>query len=357
VRPEVVLTVGGKRFTGWESVDLYRSMEALCGSFRLRVSDRSVEQRGEWPIPEGASCEVSVGGVLWLSGYVDVLQVFYEPGLHSVQVEGRDLAEDLVDCVPADLPAEYFDVDVLELARRYAEPFDVEVLAQEGLDLGAPFARFGLRPGETAHEAIERACRLRGMLALSSGSGAVVLTRGGGRRASVRLVQGKNVAGAQQRIDRSGRYSRYYVRGQQPGSDLAWGPACNELEGIAHDPVPRPQRTLVLVAEGPVDDEVALERATWEANSRAARGSTLEVTTHSWLEGFDRGPLWEPNTFVRVDVPRARASGDWLVSAVRLSLDPRQGTVAQLSLTRPDAWVPEPPRFQDEPTFGEDLEE
>jgi prophage tail gpP-like protein len=354
--PDVVLTVDGQSFAGWEEVDCARTMEALCGSFRLKVSDRSADALGLFPVPEGAACELVVGGDVWLSGYVDAVESSFGPREHTVSVEGRDLAGDLVDCTPAGLDVEYYEVGLLELAETLCEPFGITVLVQDGLDLGDPFQVFGLRPGETSHEALERACRLRRVLLGSTAAGAVLLTQASTGRASVGLREGVNVKSASVRLDRSARFSRYYVRGQQPGSALAWGSDCAELEGVAVDPVPRQERTTVIVAEAAVDDVRALERAQWEATTRAARGSTLAVTVSGWRQNVTTGPLWVPNQVVQVKIPRCRADGDWLISGVRFHKSRARGQVTELTLTRPDAWIPEPPRLEDEPVFGSDLE-
>jgi prophage tail gpP-like protein len=352
---DVVLTVEGKAYAGWEEIDATRTMEALCAGFRLKVSDKSADESGLFPVPEGAACELAIGGELWLSGYVDAIDCSYSLREHSVTVEGRDLAEDLVDCVPAGLDVEYYEVGLEELATTLAEPFGISVLVQPGLDLGDPFQVFGLRPGETAHEALERACRLRRVLLGSTAAGAVLLTQAATGRASVGLRQGVNVISASIRLDRSARFSRYYVRGQQPGSALAWGSDCAELEGVAIDPDPRQERTTVIVAETAVDDVRALERAQWEATTRAARGSTLSVTVAGWRQNVTSGPIWVPNQVVQVAIPKVRAGGDWLISGVRFHRSRSRGTVTDLSLTRVDAWIPEPPRIEDEPVFGADL--
>ena len=356
---EIELEVDGKLYKGWKSVTLTRSLEALCGSFRLEITDPLDLQgkRSKFPVAEGAACRIRLGSDLYLSGFVDALEASIGRDEHSVTVEGRDKAQDLVDCSPVDLPLEFFDVSIFELAVELATPFGLGVVLQDGADEGDPFERFSLQVGETAHEALERACRLRGFLATSNPVGSIVLTRAGSERAFGEIVQGGPLLlSASLRLDVSQRFARYVARGQAPGSDLKNGAEAAEAIAEALDPFPRKARTFSLVVEGNVDDEQAKLRVDWEANVRAARGQALSVRLRGWRE-IDGGPLWAPNRIVSVSIPSLRVSGEWLVATVVLSRTLSAGTTAELGLVRADAYLPEPPRPEFDVDFGEDLEE
>ena len=344
----LTLRIGGKAFAGWEVVQVQRTMEALCGSFRLEVS--APGPIGSFPINQGARCEIFIGPDLYLSGYVDRLSSRYSKRDHGFTVEGRDLAQDLVDGSPSGLDWEYYNVGLLELGVLLAQPFGVEVKLQAGVGDVPVFGRFAINPGETAHDALERACRLREFLLVSDALGTVWITRAGTRRATAGITADGPVEAVRWASDWSGRFHHYIVMGQTPGSDLKYGADCASMQGDDFDLTVRSQRTMVINAEGNVDDDLAQRRATWEANVRAARSRQLEVVVSGWRERHDRGPLWEPNVIVPVNLPAVNAFGDWLVRDVSFSLTPNEN-VATLSLVPPDAYLPEPPDPELEPDF------
>jgi prophage tail gpP-like protein len=81
------------------------------------------------------------------------------------------------------------------------------------------------------------------------------------------------------------------------------------------------------------------KRAQWEATVRAARAVSVQVTVQGWRQG--NGELWPVNALVNVDLPWLRLSGDMLISELTHTLD-ESGTRTQLTLRRPDAFIPQP---------------
>ena len=182
---------------------------------------------------------------------------------------------------------------------------------------------------------------MAGMLAVSDGKGAIVLSRAGSRRCATALVEGKNILSASGEYDATGRYRRYVVTGQHPGSDDFAGDATATVRGSASDPnVRRASRVLVVRAESSITPELAGKRAQWEAKVRAARGDAVTITVQGWRQGD--GSLWPVNALVDVESPRVGAVGQMLITRAVHSLDDHGGTRTELGLKRPDAFLPEP---------------
>lgn len=355
---QIQLQVGGRLYSGWETIEIARSIEAVCASFQLQIADPgSRAGRSAVRISPGSRADLYAGRDLLLSGYVDAIEARLEARDHSTRVEGRDLAGDLVDCTPLGLPSEFYDVELATLASALAGPFGLSVRVVSDEEI-RPFEIFAIRPTETAWEALERAARARGLLGRSEPDGTIVLSRAGSERATVRIVDGENLLGVDRiRLDQSGRYRRYVVLGQRPGSELSYGSDVAEIQAEAQDPIPRASRTLAIQADGSVDDDAAQILATWWANVRAARGSSLSLSLQGWRQGGDRGPVWRPGILVPVSIPRLSVSGDWLVAGVRLSRSIRDGSIASLSLALPDSYLVAPPEPDREPAFGSELGE
>lgn len=332
--PSLILEVDGRRYIGWKAVSVSRALEAAAGSFHLSVSDRAA-----WPIAPGAACRLILEGEQVLAGFVDLVSPRLTAGGHEVAVAGRDRTADLVDSSSLLEPGEWLDSGLARIAHEIAAPFGVSVAVEA--DAGEPFLAFGVQPGESAFEAIERAARLRGLLATTDGSGDLVLTRPSGELAAVALVEGENVLEAGATLDLSSRFGRYVVRGQHPGGELLGDELVTAPQGEATDALAREERTLLVIAEGAVTPEQAAQRAAWEATVRAARSTRASVLVRGWAQRPGAG-LWRPNLQVDVSVPTIGLEGRFLIAAATWSLSESSGTTTELELVRPDAYTPQP---------------
>lgn len=332
---ELELLVEGTRFTGWEKVEVARSMEAASGAFSVQVSDRD-----PLPIRVGQEVTVRLAGAVVIKGHVDVVQIRGDARSSSLVVAGRDKTADLVDCSELSEPGEWRDVAFLSLVQLIAQPFGVEVrsLLEETPE---PFARFARQPGESAWSALERACRLRGVLAHSSGDGALLLERPGRALAAVALEAGRNVLAWAIETNTRQRFSSYVVRAQSQGSDDYYADQAALVEAEASDPSVERFRPLLVLAEGALVFENARDRAQWEATVRAARSETTSVTVQGWRQA-PGAPVWDLNQLAHVVIPKAGLDQVLLVNELRFSRDREQGTLTEVGLTRRDAYDPQP---------------
>jgi prophage tail gpP-like protein len=330
---ELRLLVSGSEISGWEEIELSRSMEAVAGSFSLKASDRS-----GWPVPTRAACELWFGDQQLLTGFVDSIEAMLSDTEHSLSVKGRDKTCDLVDCSTMVEDLVLSDLDLYQIATILCDPFGIVVV--QAVDVGDPFYSFARQPGETAFEALERACRLRAVLPTTDGLGRLVLTRARTEGSSFDLVEGENLRSASVTLDASGRYATYVVRSQTQGTDLSSGTSCSGPEGRASDPLARTGRTLLILAEGALDDQKAQRRAEWERAVRVARSQVVTAHVQGWRQGLE-GAVWQPNQLVQVYAPTLRVDAEMLVVSVKLSLSIDSGQMSELSLCRGDAYKPE----------------
>ncbi|WP_251976711.1 phage baseplate assembly protein [Salinicola avicenniae] len=335
---ELELTVNGGIYGGWESVEISRSVETVAGGFRIGVTDRWQGQAQPWPIRRGDACRLAINGAVVIEGYVDKVSPALAGDRRVLTITGRDRTADLVDCSAVHSPGEWAGIGLLRLAQLLCQPFGIDVASD--VSLGAPFAKFAIQPGETVWEALERACRLRAVLATADGAGGVRLTRAGAGRSADDLRQGENLLAASADLDMTRRFSQYLIDAQTTGSDYASGETVAEVRGVATDAgVPR-YRPLLVMAEGTADNGVARQRAEWEATVRAARGDSVTATVQGWTQRD--GSLWLPNQRVRIVAPWLRVSGEMLIAGVTYRKRNDEGTTAELQLMRPDALTPEP---------------
>jgi prophage tail gpP-like protein len=339
---DIRLTVNGRKYEGWKSVSIARSMESISARFTLGISERWPGQQTRLAIKPGDACRLDIvsTGEPVLVGFVDKVAVSYSDSDHSVSIDGRDMAGDLVDCSAVNEPGEWRDRTLRQIVQDIAAPFDLPVRSLTGVP--EKFDRFRLEEGETAFEAIERACRARSVLAVCDPAGMITLIRATeGERATEDLRRGGNILEASGEYDHRDRFSVYTVKSQAPGYTDAEPETTLRVSAAAQDPAIGRYRPLVLMAEHASTAGNAGSRATWEANVRAARSRTVTVLKQGWFQAGS-GRLWQPNQLVRLFDDWLDIDALMLITAVSLSLDER-GHLASLTLRLPDAFKPEPP--------------
>lgn len=337
----ITLKVGDRLFDGWTSVEVETGIDALSGRFSLALSDRWPGQPDQWKIEAGDACRLFVGDAPVLSGWIDRASLSLDPDSHPVTMDGRERTCDLVDCSALNQPGFWTGRTVLQIATELAQPFGIAVSAD--VDVGRPFDRFALEPGETVFEAIERMTRVRGLLMLTTVDGDLRLTRPAQTRAAYALEEGVNLKSVAFVNDVAGRFSRYLVKGHD-ASDESAGTAAARPSAEATDPAIRRHRPLLIVNDEESTTATLEETARWETTVRA--GQSQSVTAR--LSGFHApdGSLYAANVLVPVRAPSVGVEADLLVESVRFSRSARQGASTELRLAPPQAYslqpIPEP---------------
>jgi prophage tail gpP-like protein len=349
----LTLIVGGERHGGWTDVEVALSLEQVAGGFAISLTEKWLDGSGGFkvrPVDPGAACRVELGGEVLIDGHVDTSSARFDRSGHTVLIQGRDRTADLVDSSAVHDPDEWRGETLEQIVRRLAAPFGVKVTAKA--DTGEPFEDpnpFKIQQGETAFDAIDRACRLRAVLAVPDGKGGLLLTRGDPEGEAEALIEGKNIEAVDRTLDNASRFSRYIVKGQSAGSDDfngddAAGPQAESTDsGITRD------RPLMVMAEVAAAD--LQKRADWEANIRAARAESVRVTVAGWRQGD--GTVWRFNRTASVDVPSLGINATLLIVGTRFTKDPESGTHTTLLLMPKEAFQPAPPEVE-EAAAGDD---
>lgn len=344
---KVTLTVDGVIYGGWQAIEIERSVEQGATVFALAVTDKWAGQASRRPIRPGAACALAIDGEQVITGYVDEVVTDYDQETHQMTVTGRDKIGDLVDCAAAvDGGHEFANLTLTEIAGRICGPFGITVKAE--VPVGELFFRFAIQPGETAWEAIERACRCRAVLPNGDGQGGLILTRAGkSGRAAGALELGKNILSATGSFSFAERFSLTVVRGQDEGFEGADPILMTAPEGRAKDPNVSRYRPQVILAEFAGDGVTFADRAVWQMRVARGRSRQATYTVQGWRDGG--GALWRPNTLVRVRDSYLDIDADLLVAGVTLRIG-EDGTTAELQVTLPDAFdlLPEPELDEDD---------
>lgn len=332
----ISLLVDGRRYFGWKTVRITRSIESLSGSFSLDALDRWGSLRESWPILEEDQCQVQVSGTNVITGYVDKRSLSISSESRTLNFSGRDKAAALVDCSAIPSAWSFRTLTLLEFSAMLAQPFGVRVSVQPGLRLDVQ--KFVVSPGETVYESIHRGATAIGVLLVSDGNGGIRITRSGSERASS-LVEGQNVLSASVEYDGSERFRRYVLSTQSAATDESFGQS-TRVKAEAFDPgVRRSDRVLLIRPDRGYSVAEGRRRADWEARVRAAKADQISVTVQGWTQ--TDGNLWPVNAICSVRVPSIGVIGDLLISQVEYSIS-SGGQITTISLVRPDAFTPEP---------------
>ncbi len=333
----VGLSVNGSIYGGWKTVSIKQSLKTISGSFSLTVVNRWPGQQQPWGILPGDECVITIDSDVIITGYVDKISPAISPTERSISISGRDQTCDFVDSSALD--RQYKNISLSKLASILASPFDLPVKIIG--NTGANFLIFEVSTGETAHAALERACRLRGFLLTTDGHGAIVIKRPLGTPTSSSIEEGINLKSGRANYDYAERFSLYSVKGQQNllAQDLAGGDGYR-ISGSATDPEIDRYRYHLTSGEALLTAAESAIRAQWEATNRAAKSASYSVTLQGWRQA--NGDLWKPDTTVRFKSPFLGVNQVLLITEVTYSLDDSGGSVTELTLERPDAYKIDP---------------
>jgi prophage tail gpP-like protein len=367
--------VGTQRFLieAWESIRIQRSIDQISGSFSISFADKWKQTFTNWDLIPGNEIIIMLGlKDVILRGWIDTLDVDVKNDDRTLTMTGRDLTADLVDSSAPTIPSEFKFVNILQLATIFVTPFGIPFAID--VPPGEPFAKFTVKQGETVFELLHRAAQLRGLILQSTEIGGLLITDRSSALSQIPtpipLVQGQNVLEAKASYDYSDRFFGYDVKGQGAGNDLINRKGVTQILGTSTDPqMRRPARRKTIIADGSVDLASAQRRANWEATVRASKAVDVTIKVQGWRQDILQiGPLWRPNQLVPVVMPYVGLQGNQLlVRAVQFSKSITEGTTTTLSLTRPDAYVPNLPAvnpvfdpslnlgWQFSPTFAQEI--
>lgn len=328
------LKVDGKLFGGWQQVRIERGIEQIAGGFELTVTDRwnTADGQQAFELQPGQACEVLVHDEVVITGYIDSVNRSYDKSAHQISVSGRDKTADLVDCSAVYKTGQWSNKKLEQIAADLVAPFGIGV--KTAVDTGSPIPVMAIQEGETVFELLERAARMKAVLLVSDGKGNLVITRAGTARAAGDLFEGGNILSADGEFNWKDRYSDYIIKGQRKGDDDSYGETVAHQKASVKDGGITRYRPLVVMAEDQDGNTTLAQRAEWERNVRAGRGSRATITVQGW-KAHDM--LWQPNTITHLKSPLLSADTDLLIASVSYSLSD-SGTTASLQLVNPAAF-------------------
>lgn len=291
---KIRVVIDNIEYSGWKNFNIKRSLNSLCGSFNLEIADLS--QDITKALTPGGECEIFIGDDQLISGYIDKRERSLSASDSTLIISGRDKTADLVDCSAIGDSNTWKDIYLRPLIQKICDPFGIFV--DGNVINNQKFKTFSVESGETAYEAIERACRQRAVLPITNRFGDLELSSfssSGPVEAIENLEVGRNVKEVSESIDFSSRFSEYIVKGQDSGDGLPWDTFQLQKQGKARDPQIVRYRPKVIISETKSSTKSVQDRAAWEAQVTAGRSFSYTVLVQGFrqnVEGSDK-PLWQ----------------------------------------------------------------
>lgn len=341
---ELVFSCAGQAFGGWTNVTVNRGIEQMPSSFDIRGSVKSPGEIREL-VPLNSPCTISIGGHVVLTGYLERASIRLTDGQHVVTFVGRGRCCDLVDTAAIISSNSRMSTAISTLAKELAAPYagPILVLTPDG-EGDAKLYDYAVNLGESPYDIIERIARWEGLLVYENADGNLVLSRVGKLKHASGFTEGQNIQIADYTHTMDQRFSRYIPLLMSSDTLSREGEifGSNRAGKEALDPDITRYRPRIIISEQMVGNEnLAGQRAVWEATRRAGQSRRITITTDSWLDAA--GTPWTPNMLAPVDLPSGGLQvPGYIVANVAYRRDPIMGTTAVVTLMPPEAFSIQP---------------
>jgi len=334
----ITLEVAGTQYSEFTSANVQMRMDALSNTFSFSAA---TSQNDPLPFKGGDSVRVFVDEELVLTGSIEMVSASYDSGNHVVTFDGRDKTGDLLDSSIGSLSDIKAPITLATLCRRVIAHIgsDIEVidLANPKIfsaadDISSP------EPGENLFGFLQKYSLKRQVLLSSNADGNLLITSSSGETidASINHRIGNsgginNVVRADVSYDSTGRFNLYRSisqlntsAGSLAGKLSSKSVSDQGSKQQAIDADIRTGRQMILISEAATSGKGTLDRATWEANMRKARGRVYSPE----LSGFrdQNGDLWRINTLPQVNDEFADIEARMLVNTVSFSNSGEDGS-------------------------------
>lgn len=341
---DIRLNLNSVAYGGWKDIQINKSIDQITNTFGFNASDIQPGNADLWNVKMGDACTITIDGQTVITGYIEDMPISYDGQSHNINISGRDVTCDLIDCSYNGSVNEWINQSANKIIRKLCDPFDIDVYADNNVltAVDARIEKFVIDQGETVGEIIAKLCRMIAVLPISLGDGKLTLTRAGATKTYDSLELGKNVKSADFNQSNKDRFSVYIVKGQGQGNDNKSVADFTTCTGQAIDNVITRDRPLVILADKPTTNAQCKDRARWEARLRAGQSRQITYEVQSWTQS--NGDVWPINSLVRVKDHFLSLDTTLLISAINFSLNNSEGSITRLTVVDPTTYelMPEP---------------
>jgi prophage tail gpP-like protein len=341
---QATLIVGGTNFKDWESVFVQLRWGDPFAYFRFTSVERDAPSSNAAPVtttqwyqdPQfmpGTPCEINLGGVPVIKGYIEVRQVAYDANRHGIELQGKSWTAPVARSSVNTGTGSFDGLTWKQVADKVVAPYGVQVIPIGTLN-SIPFDKLQNQPGELIWDFLERIARPRGII-LGSDSFGNFLAIGDHSMPvlNTQLIEGQNIKAMQCIFTKEHVYAEYDVTAQSAASNDNAFTAASELRGSWGGSGYKGS-ILITPSEQPVKTvQEVIDRAKNEALWHEGPQIEATVTVQGWFR--DEVTLWWPGDNVFVYSPMCPLNMLMKIQNVTFTQDNNAGTQTQLYLKQP----------------------
>ncbi|MCA1419496.1 phage baseplate assembly protein [Bradyrhizobium sp. BRP23] len=329
------LRVNGMPFRDWTAVTVVDDTDQAYPYFSFECTEFSPTPVSftAMQIAPGDQCEIMLGGVLALTGFVMERQVGYAGKEHSILISGTSTTYNTaISSIKPDTNGNYDGMSLEQLARKAAGYHGVNVKTI-GQIPGNPFKELQHNPGELTYNFIERACRMRDVKVGSDALGNLLLIGDHEANPVGELIEGKNILRASCVIRDTHFYQRHYSIGNGASHDDKNMDPANKNVGEAPGKGKRPVWWIDFIDIPTADKQEYQWRAA--TSRRVFEGSEVQanITVQGWVQG--NGALWKARDTYHVKSPMLILNNDLTCKKVTYDQRDGGGTTTTLEMVNP----------------------
>lgn len=351
----VALVISGQAHTRWSNYRIDSDLQTPADAWEMSLWATRGEgedvQRPLRLLPEqvrpSADVRLMVGGDVVLVGRIDSVDSTIDKNQHGVQITGRDLAAQLVDC---GVPLLSLQMATLEqIIKQAAGPLGITQVEYRA-KLAEPRRKVHSEPGQTVWDWLQVACEAQHVWPWMTPAGVLVIGEPDYTTPPVASLvlrldgRGNNVKSLTYHRSMHSRFTHVTVLGQAAGGG---GDGVHRLSATAKDAEliaqnPGLYRPRVVLDGNAESQALAQARAEKLVADGVLQGERVSVTLRGHRAAqTDGGPgkLWEPGQRVHVLSEPDGIDQVMFVMKRTFTRDRSAGTQTQLELVRDGAWL------------------
>jgi prophage tail gpP-like protein len=343
------LEINGIKYTGWQSINVSKSIENLSGQFSFQSSVKDVLANGrrfiENPIKAQDEARIFVEDDLLISGTIESLGISFDSSSHSVSVSGRDKTGDLID---SSIIQKTYTVKsfkrLIEIVLKDNGYNDIKVINQvpDIKNLTSVSSKAGslkTEKGDTIFSFIDRYAQKLQVLINTDSDGNLIITREGVEGVGGALISTKgnpnnNILNANIQITTNERFRFIEVFAQEDNNNFGINTVLQK--GAAEDEVVRNPRRIRIDYGDTASSNFLRDLAKWNINVKRAKGQRYNCRVQGYFNAD--GEIWRPNTLVEVNDDKCQLNGRFLIQGVTYSKS-LQGSFTDLSIVNQGAFT------------------
>jgi prophage tail gpP-like protein len=334
-KDQAILIVGGINFKDWESVYVQLRWGDAFSYFRFTSVERDAPAGLFYKLQfvPGTKCQISLGGISVIDGFIETRQVAYDPEQHGIELTGKSLTAPVARSSVNTKSGSFDGMTFKQVADKVLSTYSSKIIPIGTLN-SIPFAKLQNQPGESVWDFLERIARPRGIILGSDSFGNFLAI---GEHSipvlNTQLIEGQNIKKCQCVMHDEHAYNQYNVKAQSAASDDNHGTAASELEGNWGGSG-WPGSLLITPAEQPVKSiQEVIDRAKNESLWHEGTKIEATITVQGWFRNDT--DVWWPGDNVFVYSPMCPLNMMMKIQNVTFSQDNSGGTLTTLDLKQP----------------------